>query len=129
MQSITDAELQARLSRDQSPTDKITVVIINDHPLFRSGVRQTLSAEPDIKVVGEGCSAADALRLAQDERPDLMMLDMSMLGGGLSALLQMSARYPDVKPLLLGGGADEQIRSALQNGAWGYLMRGAAGPS
>jgi two-component system nitrate/nitrite response regulator NarL len=128
MQPITEVVLPTRLPRRQSPTDKITVGIIDDHPIFRSGVRETLSAEPDIAVVGEGCSAADALRLAQDERPDVIMLDMSMPGGGLSALQQMTARYPDVKPLVLGGSVDtEQIRSALQNGAWGSLMRGVSG--
>jgi DNA-binding NarL/FixJ family response regulator len=128
MPPITKVVPPTRLPGGKTPTDKITVVIIDNHPIFRSGVREALSAEPDIEVVGEECSAADALRLAEDERPDVMMLDMSMPGGGASAIEQMTARYPDVKLLVLGAVVDnEQILSALQNGASGYLMRGVSG--
>jgi DNA-binding NarL/FixJ family response regulator len=57
-----------------------------------------------------------------------MMLDMSMPGDGVSTLQQLTARYPEVKPLALGGSVDnEQIRSVMQNGAWGYLTKEVSG--
>jgi two-component system nitrate/nitrite response regulator NarL len=106
----------------------IRVVVVDDHPIFRAGVTHTLCAQPDIDVVGEGCSTTDAVRLAQQSRPDIMMLDMHMPGGGIRAIEALVALCPDVKALMLSGIVDaEQIRSAMQKGAWGYLMKGASG--
>jgi DNA-binding NarL/FixJ family response regulator len=57
-----------------------------------------------------------------------MVLDMNMPGGGISAIEQLGVRCPNVKPLMLSGIVDaEQIRSAMQKGAWGYLMKGVSG--
>ena len=107
---------------------EIRVGVIDDCPLFRAGVTDTLRAEPSIKVVGEGCSAADAVEQAEQHRPDVMVLDMNMPGGGISAIEQLGVRCPNVKPLMLSGIVDaEQIRSAMQKGAWGYLMKGVSG--
>src|SRR5690348_6435050 len=66
-------------------SDMMQIVVVDDHPLFRDGVVHTLSAEPDIEVVGQGGSAAEAVELAQDRLPDLILLDIHMPGGGLQA--------------------------------------------
>jgi len=107
---------------------EIRVAIVDDHPLFRAGVSHALSAEPGLKVVGEGYSVSEALQLAEQSSPDVMMLDMNMPGGGIGAIEQLGRRCPNVKPLMLSGIVDaEQIRSAMQKGAWGYIMKGVSG--
>ena len=64
----------------------VKVVVIDDHPLFREGVIHTLDAQPDIEVVGEGATADDAVRLTSTLLPDLVLLDISMPGGGMNAV-------------------------------------------
>jgi two-component system nitrate/nitrite response regulator NarL len=107
---------------------EIRVAVIDDHPLFRAGVIQTLRNEPNITVVGEGGSTAEAVKLAEEQRPDILMLDMSMPGGGIAAINGVLARAPQVKPLMLTGVVeDEQVSSAMQRGAWGYVLKGVSG--
>jgi len=67
------------------PIDKIRLVIVDDHSIFRAGLLSVLSTEPDIEIVGEGASAEDALHLAREFLPDIIFLDISMPGGGLNA--------------------------------------------
>jgi two-component system nitrate/nitrite response regulator NarL len=107
----------------------IRVAVIDDHPLFRAGVVQTLETESDIQVVGEGSSTLHALQLAEDAKPDVMILDVSMPGGGIDAVEQLGVRSPTVKALMLSGVATaEQIRAAMQKGACGYVLKGVSGP-
>src|SRR4051794_33000087 len=107
---------------------EIRVVVIDDHPLFRAGVTHTLRADPGITVVGEGGSATDAAEQAEQHRPDIMVLDMNMPGGGIAAIREVLARCPQVKPLMLTGIVDNlQVSSAMQGGAWGYVMKGVSG--
>ena len=61
-------------------SDKIQIVLVDDHPLFRAGVAYTLTAEPDMEVAGQGASAAEAVQLAQELLPDLILLDLNMPG-------------------------------------------------
>jgi two-component system nitrate/nitrite response regulator NarL len=107
---------------------EIRVVVIDDHPLFRAGVTHTLRRDSSIEVVGEGCSASDAVEQAQQHRPDVMVLDMNMPGGGITALRGVLACSPQVKPLMLTGIVDdEQVSFAMQQGAWGYVLKGVSG--
>jgi DNA-binding NarL/FixJ family response regulator len=106
----------------------IRVVVIDDHPIFRAGVAHTLRAQPDIEVIGEGCSASDALRLVQEGRPDIMILDVNMPGSGLSVMEASAALCPNIKAVMLSGIVEtEQVRAAMQKGAWGYLLKGVSG--
>jgi two-component system nitrate/nitrite response regulator NarL len=118
--------LPVQLSRGSQMAD-IRVVVIDDHPIFRAGVTHTLTAAPDVTVIGEGCSVSDALQLAGQNCPDVMVLDLNMPGGGIGAIGQLGERFPSVKPLILSGAADaEQVRAAMQEGAWGYVMKGVS---
>lgn len=110
-------------------TDKIRVVLVDDHPLLRDGVASTLNAEPDLEVVGQGCNAQEALTLARDLLPDLIMLDVSMDGGGINAARAIAAACPIVKILMLTVSEDEEdVLAALKVGARGYVLKGVGGP-
>jgi len=63
----------------------ISIVVIDDHPLLREGVSSTLAAVAEFEIVGQGESYDDALRIAHEEMPDIIMLDISMPGGGVEA--------------------------------------------
>ena len=77
--------------------DRIRMVLVDDHPLFREGVATTLAGEPDIEVLGQGVCADDALRLVKKYLPDIILLDISMPGGGIEAARQISDSCPVVK--------------------------------
>src|SRR5262250_2635555 len=61
------------------------VAVVDDHPLFRGGVISVLASAGDIEVVGQGATAADALKIAQELAPDVVLLDINMPGGGIQA--------------------------------------------
>lgn len=107
--------------------ETLHVAIVDDHPLFREGVAFTLGAQPDIEIVAEGESAADALRIAAERFPDVMLLDVSMPGGGLSAVRQIAADYPVIKTVMLTVSEDEDdVTAALRAGARAYVLKGVA---
>lgn len=106
-------------------TDAIRVAIVDDHPLFLEGVAATLAAEPDMEVVGEGGSAADALRLATTLLPDVLLLDVTMPGGGLAAAQAVAAACPVTKIVMLTfSEAEDDVLAALKHGARGYVLKG-----
>jgi DNA-binding NarL/FixJ family response regulator len=105
----------------------LQIAIIDDHPLFREGVAQTLGRQPDIEVVAEGESAEDAVAIAGMRLPDIMLLDVSMPGGGVNAARQIAAAYPVVKIVMLTVSQDEEdITAALRAGARAYVLKGVA---
>jgi two-component system nitrate/nitrite response regulator NarL len=109
-------------------SDKIHVVIADDHPLFREGVAGLLAAQPDIEVVGQGASADEAVRLARDLLPDLVLLDLDMPGGGLNAARTIADTCPVTKIVVLTvSEADDHLISALKAGARAYILKGVAG--
>lgn len=107
----------------------IRVVLIDDHPLLREGVATTLNSSDIIEVIGEGADADDALRLATDLLPDIILLDVSMPGGGINAAAAISAACPVVKiAMLTVSEHDEDVLGSLKNGATGYILKGISGP-
>lgn len=107
-------------------TEKIHVVIVDDHPLFRDGVAHMLGREPDFAVVGEGASAAEALALVRDQLPDILMLDLDMPGSGLAAAQAVAADYPATKIVILTASEDEgNLQAALKAGARAYILKGS----
>jgi two-component system, NarL family, nitrate/nitrite response regulator NarL len=107
--------------------DKIRLVIVDDHSIFREGLLSVLKTEPDIEIVGEGANADDAVRLAHEHLPDIILLDISMPGGGLSAAQQIVENYPVVKIIILTGSEGEShVMTALKTGARAYVLKGVA---
>jgi DNA-binding NarL/FixJ family response regulator len=108
-------------------SESLQIAIIDDHPLFREGVVHTLGVQPDIEVVGEGESAADALRIVAERMPDILLLDVSMPGGGLNAVRQISAAFPVVKVVMLTvSESEDDVTAALRAGARAYVLKGVA---
>jgi len=106
--------------------DRLRVLVADDHPLFREGVVQSLSTEPDIEVVAEAGSGEEAVRLATELIPDLVVLDLGMpKGGGIAATRQIAASCPATAILVLTVSEDpDDLLQALKAGARGYVLKG-----
>lgn len=102
----------------------LTVMLVDDHALVRSAVRQALDA-PDIEVVGEAATAAEALDLATRLRPDVLLLDINLPGtDGLSVLRELVPRLPATRIVMLTVSEDRRdLLQAVRNGAAGYLTK------
>ncbi len=107
---------------------KTKVLIADDHPLVRSGVRRALEEEHDIEVVGEATNGAKVLPLIGQTSPDLVVLDISMPQlDGLACLDQIRRRYPDVKVVILSASGDpDRVQAALARGAKAYVLKSVA---
>ena len=115
--------------RKLSSARKIRVAVVDDHPMMRRGVSETLSEESDLELVGAGASAQDALRLAKQERPDLILLDIALPGGGIEAATEIAKSCPEVKVIILTVREDRAtVNAALRAGARGYIVKGVEGP-
>jgi DNA-binding NarL/FixJ family response regulator len=107
--------------------DLLQIAIVDDHPLFREGVAFILDQQPDLEVVAQGASAADAVAIASQRLPDLMLLDVSMPGGGLNAVREIATAYPVVKVVMLTVSENEDdVTAALRAGARAYVLKGVA---
>lgn len=109
-------------------SDAIRVILVDDHPLWREGVANTLAVEPAFEVVGQGSNADEAVRLADELLPDLALLDISMDGGGLNAVRAIATTYPIVKMVMLTVSEhEEDVLAAFKAGARGYVLKGVGG--
>jgi two-component system, NarL family, nitrate/nitrite response regulator NarL len=109
--------------------DRIRVAVVDDHPLFREGVAHTLRSSKALEVVAEGASADDAIRIVKDELPDIVLLDVSMPGGGIEAARTIARVCPVVKTIMLTvSESEEHVAQALAAGAHGYVLKGTSGP-
>ena len=107
-------------------SEAIRIAVIDDHPIFRGGLKRAFSRARDVKLVAEGASAADACRIAKEQQPDVMLLDVTMPGGGIEAARAIVASGSSVKTIMLtGSDDDEYVGAALAAGAQGYLLKGA----
>lgn len=108
-------------------TDKITVLLADDHALVRRGFRRLLEDDPDIAVVGEAADGDEAIRLAGTLKPRVVMMDCAMPGtSGLAATRRIIERAPDTLILMLSMHSEETlVRQALQAGARGFILKDA----
>lgn len=104
---------------------KTRIVIIDDHQLFREGVKRILQFEEQFEVVAEGADGNEAIVLVEKYRPDLVIMDINMPNiNGVEATRQLIDTYPDTKVVVLSIHDDENyVMHALQSGASGYLLK------
>ena len=115
------------MSAAQETKKELRLVIVDDHVLFRDGLATILNAEADYDVVGQGGSAEDAIRLARELQPDLILLDLDMPGGGLEAARVIANEYPTTRIVVLTASeADDHLIAALKTGASAYILKGVA---
>ncbi len=106
-------------------TTPIRVAVIDDHPLFREGVTRSLSEIDGFEIVAEGSSKDDALSIAENMHPHVMLLDISMPGGGLNAIPLILEAVPQQKIIMLTvSEANDDVMTALNGGAKGYVLKG-----
>jgi DNA-binding NarL/FixJ family response regulator len=105
----------------------LRVVLADDHLMFREGLAFTLGQEPDVVVVGEAATGAEALRLVDDLDPDVVLMDLAMPElGGLAATRRLSEQGARARVLVLTMSEDDEtVFAALRAGARGYLVKGA----
>ena len=108
----------------------IRVLLVDDHPVFRHGLAALLSALPDIQVVGQGATGHDAVRLAAELRPEVVVMDLNMPElNGVEATRQVTKDDPNVGVLVLTMFEDDDsVFAAMRAGAHGYLVKGADSP-
>jgi len=104
---------------------KISVMIVDDHPLFRQGLRHVLDAEEDMEVVAEATDGEEALQLAREKAPDVVLMDISLPTlNGLQVTRQIKAHLPHTAVIVLTAyHSDEQVFHALRAGASAYYPK------
>jgi DNA-binding NarL/FixJ family response regulator len=109
-------------------SDPIRLIIVDDHPLLREGVANRLSAELDIQVAAQGATADEAIRLAAQLVPDMVLLDMGMPGGGISAITAIVKNCPSAHVVMFTANNNEdEMLEAFKAGACGYVLKDVSG--
>jgi DNA-binding NarL/FixJ family response regulator len=107
--------------------DTIRVLIVDDHQLFRDGLKALLLSAPETEVVGEGATGEEAIRLAAESQPDVILMDLQMPGmGGIEATRRIVESNPHASVLMVTMFEDDQsVFAAMRAGARGYVLKGA----
>jgi two-component system NarL family response regulator len=122
---VTEGQSPAGPSRTPSATDPIRVLVVDDHALFRRGLQMVLVQEEDIDVVGEAGDGAEAVTMAVDTAPDLVLMDVRMpRRGGIEATSAIKEAVPSAKIVMLTISDEEaDLYDAIKAGAMGYLLK------
>ena len=106
-------------------SENIRVLVVDDHTVVRDGLIALLSAEPGMEIVGSGSDGIEAVKLAKDLKPDVILLDLVMPRmDGVQAIQEIKLDNPDTRILVLTSFAENhQVFSAIKSGAIGYLMK------
>ena len=107
------------------PADPVKVLVVDDHALFRRGLQMVLEQEPDIEVVGEASDGAEAVTVASDTTPDIVLMDVRMpKRGGIDACTAIKDTVPSAKIIMLTISDEEgDLYEAIKAGATGYLLK------
>ena len=106
--------------------EAVRVLVADDHPVFRFGLRMLLQGEADMKVVGEATTGHEAVAMALERKPDVVLMDLNMPGlNGVEATRSIRARAPEVAVLVVTMFDDDTVFAAMRAGARGYLLKGA----
>jgi DNA-binding NarL/FixJ family response regulator len=111
-----------------APGQRIRIVLVDDHPVVRQGLRKILSTFNEIEIVGEACSGREAIHVAHEIKPDVMLMDISMPDmNGIEATTILRRDLPEVKVLALSMHENASyVKQALKAGARGYLLKESA---
>ena len=114
-------------ARDHGKALMVRVLLADDNTQFRGVLRRLLERDPEITVVAEASNGAEAIVLADEHRPDVVMMDVSMPSlDGVEATYALKARFPDLTVLMLSiGNKQQEIEAGLAGGADEYLVKGA----
>src|SRR5580704_11212632 len=113
------------MKRTATDTHRARILIVDDHPLVRSGLRLLIDCEPDLTVCGEAANVTDALRLVESEKPDLLIVDLSLKeSSGLELIKRIKSKNADVK-MLVSSMFEESLYAerVLSAGALGYVHK------
>ena len=106
----------------------IRILIADDHPVFRFGMRALLNSDSEMMVVGEAKTGEEAIVMAETLKPDVILMDINMPGiHGIEATRQIVTRFPSISVLMVTMMEDDTVLAALRAGARGYLLKGAEG--
>lgn len=106
---------------------RIGVLIADDHPMYRSGLRILLNRESSLHVLGEACSGAEAISMAHELRPQLVLMDVNLPGiTGIEATRTLASRHPEIAVIIVTMFGDrDTFFAAMRAGARGFLLKGA----
>jgi DNA-binding NarL/FixJ family response regulator len=112
-------------SADSPAADPIRLLIVDDHPVVRDGLRGMLAGSAGLQVVGEASDGAEALRVVDSHQPDVILMDLRMPGlGGVAAIRALAERHVPARVLVLTTyDTDSDVVLALEAGATGYLLK------
>ncbi|MFC9175574.1 response regulator [Streptomyces sp. NPDC057107] len=112
---------------ERTPTRSITLVLVDDHPVVRDGLRGMFTAEPGFDVLGEAANGVDALAVVERLDPDVVLMDLRMPGGGgVAAIAELTRRGARCRVLVLTTyDTDSDTLPAIEAGATGYLLKDA----
>jgi NarL family two-component system response regulator LiaR len=105
--------------------DLIRVLVVDDHPVVRRGIKSLLAEEDDLEVVGEAINGKDALSQVSELHPDVILMDLVMPEmGGVEAIQHITAAYPEARILVMTSfAADDKVFPSIKAGALGYLLK------
>jgi two-component system, NarL family, nitrate/nitrite response regulator NarL len=108
--------------------EAITFAAVDEHPIFRQGLIQSLQRAEGLSCLAEGETAADARRIAALQKPDILVLEIFIRGGGIEAARGILSAHPSTKVLILTASDDEvHLTQALRAGVRGYVLKGVSG--
>jgi two-component system, NarL family, nitrate/nitrite response regulator NarL len=109
-------------------TIPIRTAIVDDHPLFREGVAKLLARTPGVEIVADGSTAVDAVNIARELVPDVLLLDLKLPDDGPAAASTIAREHPSVRIVILtASDSDSDVAAMLRLGVHGYLLKGCTG--